>query len=295
MPVRVTLLAALCHQRSAEITDGLVELLLGLVLKVNTKAERKVERELTEDLRRVRGKEGLLFRIAEAALDEPDGTVRDTVFPVVGEGTLQDLVREAKANQAAFQNRVRTVLRGSYTNHYRRMLPALLSALRFRCNNTAYQPVLEALTLLSEYADMRGQVRFYAATDQVPIDGVSCPWFDGDSDRPERMRSMPALRKYPAELRERAVRLVFEARDADGGRRGVCTRIGRQLGVPSDTLRGWVQRAEVDGGLRSGTSTDTAVRLVEVEREVRELRRANAILRSASAFFAAELDRPHSR
>ncbi|XUK64336.1 DUF4158 domain-containing protein [Plantibacter sp. RU18] len=124
---------------------------------------------------------------------------------------------------------------------------------------------------------------------------VSCPWFDGDSDRPERMRSMPALRKYPAELRERAVRLVFEARDADGGRRGVCTRIGRQLGVPSDTLRGWVQRAEVDGGLRSGTSTDTAVRLVEVEREVRELRRANAILRSASAFFAAELDRPHSR
>ncbi|XUK63997.1 hypothetical protein ABMA10_18705 [Plantibacter sp. RU18] len=124
---------------------------------------------------------------------------------------------------------------------------------------------------------------------------VSCPWFDGDSDRPERMRSMPALRKYPAELRERAVRLVFEARDADGGRRGVCTRIGRQLGVPSDTLRGWVQRAEVDGGLRSGTSTDTAVRLVEVEREVRELRRANAILRSASVFFAAELDRPHSR
>ncbi|XUK61113.1 Transposase [Plantibacter sp. RU18] len=106
---------------------------------------------------------------------------------------------------------------------------------------------------------------------------------------------MPALRKYPAELRERAVRLVFEARDADGGRRGVCTRIGRQLGVPSDTLRGWVQRAEVDGGLRSGTSTDTAVRLVEVEREVRELRRANAILRSASVFFAAELDRPHSR
>ncbi|XUK61177.1 hypothetical protein ABMA10_04310 [Plantibacter sp. RU18] len=133
-----------------------------------------------------------------------------------------------------------------------------------------------------------------ARAARAPLE-LSCPWFDGDSDRPERMRSMPALRKYPAELRERAVRLVFEARDADGGRRGVCTRIGRQLGVPSDTLRGWVQRAEVDGGLRSGTSTDTAVRLVEVEREVRELRRANAILRSASAFFAAELDRPHSR
>lgn len=106
---------------------------------------------------------------------------------------------------------------------------------------------------------------------------------------------MPALKKYPPELRERAVRLVLESRDADGGRRGACTRIGQQLGIPSDTLRGWVHRAEVDGGLRPGATTDDATRLAELEREVRELRRANAILRSASAFFAAELDRPHSR
>ena len=106
---------------------------------------------------------------------------------------------------------------------------------------------------------------------------------------------MPALRKYPPELRERAVRLVLEARDADGGRRGACTRIGRQLGIPSDTLRGWVQRAEIDDGVRPGTTTDDAARLAELERENRELRRANAILRSASAFFAAELDRPQSR
>ncbi|XUK64618.1 hypothetical protein ABMA10_21835 [Plantibacter sp. RU18] len=157
-----------------------------------------------------------------------------------------------------------------------------------KCRGYARLTLVARPILAYEHGDERIRVNIDAKL-------MSCPWFDGDSDRPERMRSMPALRKYPAELRERAVRLVFEARDADGGRRGVCTRIGRQLGVPSDTLRGWVQRAEVDGGLRSGTSTDTAVRLVEVEREVRELRRANAILRSASAFFAAELDRPHSR
>jgi hypothetical protein len=57
------------------------------------------------------------------------------VFPVAGEGTLRDLVREAKANKQAFQARVRTVLHSSYTHHYRRMLPALLAALSFRCNN----------------------------------------------------------------------------------------------------------------------------------------------------------------
>ncbi|MEZ3160629.1 transposase [Microbacterium sp. BWT-B31] len=106
---------------------------------------------------------------------------------------------------------------------------------------------------------------------------------------------MPALKKYPAELKARAVRLVLESRDVDGGRRGACTRVGRQLGIPADTLRGWVQRAEVDGGVRPGTTTDDAARLAALERENRELRRANAILRSASAFFAAELDRPQSR
>jgi transposase len=106
---------------------------------------------------------------------------------------------------------------------------------------------------------------------------------------------MPALRKYPPELKERAIRLVLDARDETGGRRGVCSRVGQQLGIPADTLRGWVQRAEGDEGSRPGVTTDEKARVAALEREVRELRRANAILRSASAFFAAELDRPSTR
>jgi transposase len=106
---------------------------------------------------------------------------------------------------------------------------------------------------------------------------------------------MAVQRRYPEELRQRAVRLVLDARDDVGGRRGVCTRVGQQLGVPPDTLRGWVQRAEINEGGRPGTTTDEHVRLVALERENRELRRANAILKAASVFFAAELDRPLSR
>lgn len=67
---------------------------------------------------------------------------------------------------------------------------------------------------------------------------------------------MPALKKYPPELKARAVRLVVEARGGSGGDRGACTRIGQRLGIPSDTLRGWVQRAEIDSGVRPGTTTD---------------------------------------
>ena len=104
---------------------------------------------------------------------------------------------------------------------------------------------------------------------------------------------MPAPRKYPGELRERAVRMVLDAlEDEPGSQRGVFRRVGEQLGINPETLRGWVRRVQIDAGDRPGTTTDDANRLAELEKEVRELRRANAILKSASAFFAAELDRP---
>jgi transposase len=103
---------------------------------------------------------------------------------------------------------------------------------------------------------------------------------------------MAAPRKYPDELRERAIRLVLDAKaEPDSAGRNVCKRIGERLGISPETLRGWVKQAEIDAGARPGTTTDQAARVAELEREVRELRRANAILKSASAFFA-ELDRP---
>lgn len=105
---------------------------------------------------------------------------------------------------------------------------------------------------------------------------------------------MPKLKKHPPELQVRAVRLVLDARGETSGCRGVCTRVGQQLGTLVDTLRGWVQRAEVDAGSRPGRSASDAEHIAGLEREVRELRRADAILRPASAFFAAELDRPPS-
>ena len=106
---------------------------------------------------------------------------------------------------------------------------------------------------------------------------------------------MPAPRKYPNELRERAIRLTLEARKDPASRPGAIRRIGEQLGINPETLRGWVSQAEVDEGTRPGTTTTDAQRLVELEREVRELRRANHILKTSAAFFAAELDRPNPR
>jgi transposase len=103
---------------------------------------------------------------------------------------------------------------------------------------------------------------------------------------------MAAPRKYPDELRERATRMAVEARRDPVTRTGALARVAGQLGVTPETLRNWVTQAEIDGGIRPGTTTEDARRLLELERENRELRRANEILKTASAFFAqAELDR----
>lgn len=103
---------------------------------------------------------------------------------------------------------------------------------------------------------------------------------------------MAAPKKYSDELRERATRVALEARRDPATKVGAPARIGGQLGVHPEALGNWVKQAEIDGGVRAGTTTSDAQRRVELEGEVRELRRANTILKQASAIFAAELDRP---
>jgi len=113
-PVRLTLLAALCWVRQGELVDGLVDLLIALIHKIGARAEQTAERQLLADLRRVRGKEGLLYRLAEAALDHPDETLRAALYPVIGEATLAELVREGRASESALRARTRTVLGSRY-------------------------------------------------------------------------------------------------------------------------------------------------------------------------------------
>jgi transposase len=105
-----------------------------------------------------------------------------------------------------------------------------------------------------------------------------------------------AQKRYPPELKERAIRLVQETIEQNGGDRyGVVSRIAKQLGIGVESLRAWVTQAEIDGGSRTGLSTEERIELKRLQKENRELKRSNEILRTASAFFAAELDRPQQR
>jgi transposase-like protein len=98
--------------------------------------------------------------------------------------------------------------------------------------------------------------------------------------------------KYSAEVRERAVRLVVESESHHESQWAAITSVAGKIGCTAETLRKWVRQAERDSGKRGGVTTAERERLKELERENRELKRANEILRKASAFFAqAELDR----
>jgi TnpA family transposase len=167
---RLTWLAAFVYLRARSLTDDLVDLLIETIHQIGARAERRVERELLEDLKRVSGKQNLLFELADATLAQPDGVVRDVVFPVVGEQTLRDLVKEWKATGPTYRIILRTVIRNSYKGHYRRMVPKLLAALEFCSNNDRHRPVMDALDLVKRYTDTK--VHTFPVEEKIPLDGI---------------------------------------------------------------------------------------------------------------------------
>jgi TnpA family transposase len=170
--IRLPLLVFYCVPREAEIIDGLVELLLEITHRITARAERRVVEELFEEYRQVRGKTGILFRVAEAAVGNPDGVVREVIFPVVGEETFEALIKEHQASGNPQNRRIHTAIRASYGSYYRRMLPKILAALEFRSNNATHRPLLDAIDAIWHH---QGDSRQYFALSEIPVGDVIRP------------------------------------------------------------------------------------------------------------------------
>lgn len=111
----------------------------------------------------------------------------------------------------------------------------------------------------------------------------------------DKTTKQASSKRYPEELKERAVRMVGELRHADPNDQGVIARVARQLGVGKESLRAWVKQAAVDAGHQHGVTTEEHDELVTLRKENKELRRANDILQAAATFFGAELDRRRTK
>ncbi|WP_329172815.1 DUF4158 domain-containing protein [Streptomyces sp. NBC_01477] len=174
--VRVELLAR-CRTESIEPpAPGRCDRIVGAALRVaeetlTVRISARITVESTERIvALVSGKENILFRLAEASIGEPEGTVREVVYPAVsgGEQTLRELVHEFKTRGPVYRRTVQTTLKASYTNHYRRGLIRLLDVLEFRSSNHTHRPVIEALSLVARYA-AAGNTTHYPLGETVPV------------------------------------------------------------------------------------------------------------------------------
>ena len=168
--IRYALLAIFFYLRQSEITDGLVEVIISTVQRIGARAGKWVDKEIIEEVKKVRGKDELLFKMASAAWEHPDDAVKNAIFPVVGENTIQDIIREYKYSGSAYKVKVNTRMRASYRSHYRRMLPKILKALDFRSNNRAYRPIIAAIEILRKYSE--SGLRYYPENEDIPTDGI---------------------------------------------------------------------------------------------------------------------------
>lgn len=175
LEVRYTLLSTFFWSRHREITDSLVEMLITIIHNINGQAQRKVDREILQEIKKVRGKNGILVSLLETLLDKRDNVIEDVVFSVVEEETLRDLLKELTHSKEVYREKVYYKMRSSYSNNYRAAIGELLNTLEFRSNNSKYQPIIEALELIKKHIGTKQ--KFFAVADDVPIDDVIPPKF----------------------------------------------------------------------------------------------------------------------
>jgi TnpA family transposase len=173
---RYTYLASFCLQRKAEIIDGLIDLLLLVIRRIENTAEKRIGKQVVEEAKqRVDDKPRLLRRVAQVALDHPNKTIRKGIYPVMSREQCQAIVQEEP--EVEYHDRVYLRMRASYRDHYRRMMPGVLSMLEFRSNNESHRPVIEALALIKRYIGTSGT--YYPPEEDPLMEGVVRPmWHD---------------------------------------------------------------------------------------------------------------------
>nr|WP_234841188.1 DUF4158 domain-containing protein [Sinorhizobium meliloti] len=228
---QIGLYAIYLLSREAQLTDAMVDLLIETVHKIGTRSKRKVVGDIAKDIERVYGKERLLVEIASASLDEPAGRVCDVIFPIVGKDKLAAIVKESQA-KGALDRRIYKVMRSSWANHYRRMLPSLLSVLEFRSNNTVWRPVLAALDWIRSKVD--DGCRFVPMED-VPIDEViPARWRSSVIDDDGRVNRISYELCVLTQLRAASVprRSGLSARTATGTRMTIYPKTSKSAVTP---------------------------------------------------------------
>jgi len=165
--IRYGLMACFISVRTIEVIDNIVRMFVDLIHRIDVRAEKQRDNELLKDLIRVEGKNQVLFRLAEVIMKNPDGTIREVIFPVVKPETFHNLIAEKEASGPQYQRIHKRFMKEKYSRHYRQVLPSVLENLTFRSSNR-FQPIIEALAVIKQY--IRTPYKYFPV--EVPIDGI---------------------------------------------------------------------------------------------------------------------------
>ncbi len=168
--IRRALMACFIYLRAKEVTDDATRMMMEMIHRIESLTERQLEREILQDVTRVEGKVQILFRVAEAVVEKPDGKVSEVIFPRVKEEVFQNLVTEFKTSGPQYRLIHQYFMRNKYARHYQRMVPLILENLTFRSDNR-FQPVIEALEFIKRYVGTKHQY----LPDGAPVTGVVSP------------------------------------------------------------------------------------------------------------------------
>lgn len=168
--MKYALLAIFFWSRKREITDNLIELFISVIHKIDSKAVKRVEKEILNENRKIFSKNHVLSRLTELALDNPEGVIKDVIYPEFKPDILSELLKTLTIRDISYKSRVYTVMKGSYSRHYRRMIPKLLDILEFKTNNQANIPILQGIEHIKEYFNLN--IKFFRVNKILPVEGV---------------------------------------------------------------------------------------------------------------------------
>jgi hypothetical protein len=151
--IRYAFLAVLFHFGRMELTDNIIDIFLELINRISKKAYRKLERDLVSNIQSVYKKRELLYKLAKASTQNPDGIVKSVVFPIVGEDILLQIITEYEGKELDYESHRAQEKIGKYTHSYRRMMKPVLDILVFRTNNPVRDPLIKGIAVVHKYLD----------------------------------------------------------------------------------------------------------------------------------------------
>ncbi len=165
--IRYALLACFIYIRTSEIIDDIVNMTIDLIQKVDTNSQTQLNTRLLSDIKKVEGKVQILYRIAEAVIKNPNGSIKEVIFPEIKEEVFQNLVAEYQTTGPQYTNLHQSLMKNKYVHHYRQMLPLILDNITFRSDNR-FQPIIEALAVIKRYLG----TNYQHFPEDVPLKGV---------------------------------------------------------------------------------------------------------------------------